>query len=254
MAKKHHEEHEEHPDETWLVPYADVLTLLLALFIVLFAVSQVDVQKMEAMSDAFKAAFSGGQGILTGATQIMPLSPQPPQPKSQSDGTKQGFEAESEQLQNMKAQLDRYISDNSLNAQLEAKMTDDGLVIVLKDTLIFPSGTADILPQSYPVLDKVAVMLSTINQRIIIGGHTDNIPINTAAFPSNWDLSSQRATNFLKYMLEHEPLLRPNRFSVAGYADYQPIASNLTETGRNSNRRVEVNIMRNYPQVVNEEY
>lgn len=250
MSKKQHcEEHEEHADETWLVPYADVLTLLLALFIVLFAMSQVDAQKFEQMAQSFKSAFNDGMGVLTGSSQVMPLTvpkPSPPSPNPSND-SKKSYEAESEQLSNLKSQLDKYINENKFSMQIDTKLTDEGLVLIMREAMFFGSGSAVLLPASYPVANKIATMLTTINQKVVVSGHTDNIPINTAEFPSNWDLSTKRAVNFMKYMLSHEPLLRPDRFSATGYGEFQPIASNLTETGRRQNRRVEVVIMRNYP-------
>jgi chemotaxis protein MotB len=243
MAKKHHaEEHEEHPDETWLVPYADVLTLLLALFIVLFAVSQVDVAKVQALAESFSVAFSGTPGILTGETSIAPrISP------STSEGAQTREERESARLEELKKALEGYFESNQLSGLVETRLTEEGLLIILRDSLLFRAGSADLLQSSESLARVIATMLTTMSQRVVVGGHTDNSPINTVEFPSNWDLSSKRAVNFMRYMLSAERLLRPERFSAIGYGEYRPLVPNNTDTNRQRNRRVEIMIMRDYP-------
>lgn len=252
MAKKpKHEEHEEHADETWLVPYSDVLTLLLALFIVLFAMSKVDEQKFKQMAESFREAFSAGNpqaGLLPSNVSLAPVvAPPPPPPPTQTPASrKSGIDEETNQLSALKRQLDAYIATNNLKAQLETEMTDEGLVLIIKDTLFFRSGSASMIPQSEPIAASIATMLTTIDQKVVVSGHTDNVPINTSEFPSNWDLSSKRAVNFMRYILQREPSLQPDRFSAVGYGEYQPVAINTTEEGRQRNRRVELLIMRNY--------
>jgi chemotaxis protein MotB len=242
MAKKqHHEEHEEHPDETWLVPYSDVLTLLLALFIVLFAMSQIDATKFQAMSESFSIAFSGSLGVLSGQPMIMPL----PQPAAGEERSQE--EKETDQLQELQEKLQGIIDSQNLSGQLETRMVEEGLLITIKDELFFRSGSASILPTSEPLAKALATLLTTISQKVAISGHTDNIPISTPEFPTNWDLSSKRAVNFLRYMLERETLLRPERFSAIGYGEYRPLMPNSTAVNRERNRRVEVLIMRDYP-------
>ncbi|MDR2104278.1 MAG: OmpA family protein, partial [Deferribacteraceae bacterium] len=98
-----------------------------------------------------------------------------------------------------------------------------------------------------PVARGLATLLTTVSQKVAVAGHTDNVPINTPEFPSNWDLSAKRAVNFLSYMLEKETLLRPERFSAIGYGEYRPTVPNSTAANRDRNRRVEVLIMRDYP-------
>ena len=252
MAKKiRHEEHEEHADETWLVPYADVLTLLLALFIVLFAMSKVDENKFKQMAESFREAFSAGNpsvGILPSNATIDPIvaPPPPPPPAETSAKRKSGVDEETNQLTSLKRQLDNYIATNNLKSQLETELTNDGLVLVIKDTLFFPSGSANMIPQSEHIATSIATMLTTIDQKVVVSGHTDNMRINTPEFPSNWDLSSKRAVNFMKYILQKEPTLQPERFSAIGYGEYKPVAVNTTEEGRQQNRRVEILIVRNY--------
>ncbi|MDR2401220.1 MAG: OmpA family protein [Deferribacteraceae bacterium] len=242
MSKKqHHEEHEEHADETWLVPYADVLTLLLALFIVLFAMSQVDATKMQAMAESFSVAFSGSLGVMSGQPILIPMT----QPAAGEEQSRE--QRETDQLQELQENIQGLIGSQDLKGQLETRMVEEGLLITIKDELLFRSGSATILPSSEPVAKGLATLLTTISQKVAISGHTDNIPINTAEFPTNWDLSSKRAVNFLRYMLERESLLRPERFSAIGYGEFRPMVPNSTAINREKNRRVEILIMRDYP-------
>jgi len=141
--------------------------------------------------------------------------------------------------------MDQYIDQNELSEQLSTEMTDDGLLIRIKEKALFPSGSAELAGQAQSIGPVVAGLLATIPERVIISGHTDNIPINSAQYPSNWELSSQRALNFMKYLLSINAKLAPQRFSAIGYSEYRPIADNKTEEGRTKNRRVEILIARN---------
>ena len=119
-------------------------------------------------------------------------------------------------------------------------------MIRIKEKALFPSGSADLVAESQKVGPVIAGLLATIPERVVISGHTDNVPISSPQFPSNWELSSQRALNFMKYILASDARLSPARFSAVGYSEYRPIADNTTEEGRTQNRRVEVLIARSY--------
>lgn len=248
--KKHHEEHhEEHVDESWLVPYADILTLLLALFIVLFAAAQVDQKKFEQIAASLNVAFSG-QGLLdstSGMPQVVPgqppASPQMSQASGLNEGKEQAFLKETLDLMEVQRKLEQYIQANSLAGDLQTVLTEDGLVIRIRDTALFPSGSASLLPQSRRFAGEIAKMLATVEQRITVSGHTDNLPISTGEFPSNWELSSRRAVNFMRYLID-DGKLKPERFSAIGYGEYRPLITNSTPEGRAKNRRVEVLLMR----------
>jgi len=245
--KKHHAaHHDEHMDESWLVPYADILTLLLALFIVLFASAQIDQKKFDMLAQSFNAAFSGSPSVFDNNQAVTPDVNAPKPDQSTLDKAKeQEHLKETIQLLEVKKALDRYIQQNNLAGQLNTALTEDGLMIRIKDTALFPSGSAELRPESQRFGIEIAKMLTTLQQKIVISGHTDNVPINTREFPSNWELSSKRAINFMKYLLK-EGNLKPERFSAIGYGEYRPVASNDTTEGHSQNRRVEVLIMRNY--------
>jgi len=248
----HHEE--EHADETWLVPYSDVLTLLLALFIVLFASSQVDQKKFEQMAASFAGAFAGNTSFFENVRTVPQAAADQPQPPNsvQSLFSAMGnekatnFQQETAQLLEAKRQLDKYIQDNDLSGSFGTALTDGGLMVRIKDSALFASGQADLLPASRAYGATIAAMLATLPQQVVISGHTDNMPINTYEFPTNWDLSAKRALNFMKFLLAQDGKLQPARFSAVGHGEYRPAASNATEEGRAQNRRVEVLIVRRY--------
>lgn len=264
MSKKHrHEQHEEHADETWLIPYADLLTLLLALFIVLFASAQVDQKKFDQLAQSLNAAFQGSQAIFDSVRTVPQVSQGQPKPQGKDEQIAKtmdlskiqevnirpnaSYVQETLQLIEVKKILDDYIEKNDLTGQLETSLSEDGLMVRIKDTALFQSGRADILPDSRRFAGELAKMLAPLPQRIFVSGHTDNMPINTYEFPTNWDLSTRRALNFMKFLLTQEPAIRPERFSVTGFGEYQPVDTNNTDAGRAKNRRVEILIMRNHP-------
>lgn len=257
MSKKKQtaQHHEEHIDETWLIPYADLLTLLLALFIVLFASAQVDQKKFEEIAQSFTNAFKGNTSVFESTSAPPQVSPTKPSSQSSpsvisnapTDKTNLS-QQEKLQLAAIKSALDQYIKDRALGGNLETALVDEGLMIRIKDSALFTSGSAEILPEARAMSAEIAKILGAIQQNVIISGHTDNVPINTYEFPTNWDLSSKRALNFMKLILAQNSQLQPERFSAIGYGEYRPIASNQTSEGRSSNRRVDVMIVRKYQQ------
>ncbi|MCX7971131.1 MAG: flagellar motor protein MotB [Negativicutes bacterium] len=253
--KKHAAHHEEHMDETWLIPYADLLTLLLALFIVLFAVSQSDQKKIDFMARAFISAFHGNVAVFDAmkARQYEENTEKETNKDSMenitgSTGLSKAIQQQQEnnQLNNVQQAIREYIQKNNLSGDIESIMTAEGLLIRIKDNALFDTGKADIRPEGRKLGKELATLLSGIPQRVEVTGHTDNVPINNYDFPSNWELSARRAVNFMRYILEQNPGLQPERFSAAGYGEYRPVASNATVEGRSQNRRVEVLIQRTY--------
>jgi chemotaxis protein MotB len=252
VNRRRHEPHEEHPDESWLLPYSDLMTLLLALFIVLFAASSVNTSKFEEMSRAFKTAFSSGIGILdnggiTPDDQLRRRTNEDLLRRADSKETRQALEQEEQQnLEDLKQQIDKYIQKNGLSTQLVTQLNQSELLITIRDNALFPSGSASIKPNSQKLASAIGQMLQPYpDYEILVTGHTDNQPINTAEFPSNWELSSKRAINFMKILLTN-PAFNPKRFSAIGYGEFRPLESNATDAGRAKNRRVEVSILRKY--------
>jgi chemotaxis protein MotB len=237
LAKKRRKKKHDsgHVDESWLLPYSDLMTLLLALFIVLFATSSVDVQKLQQFSEAFSQIFDGGTSFLeTPSSTPLPVVP------NKEEEEDAAYLEDQEALGEIQDRVDNYIAVNELEKQFETKLTDEGLLVTIRDSILFDPGSADVKEEYLPIARDIADLLSFDPPRhIIVKGHTDNIPMNTSEFRSNWELSVMRSVNFLKIILENQDL-DPLLFSAKGYGEYQPIASNDTTEGRAKNRRVEV--------------
>lgn len=242
MGRKKKEHHEEHIDETWLIPYSDMQTLLLALFIVMFAMSQVDNEKLKRVSQEFNAVFSSGSGMLENSgNSAIPLE----MPGALED-TAAGGTVEEGKMNEVKRQLEEEIKGKGYADKVKVELNKEGLEISIQDVVLFNSGEAEILKGSSPLLIQISKMLKSLDNDIKIVGHTDNVPIHTAKFRSNWDLSSMRAVNVMSFMVGAGGLT-PNKFSVQAYGEFKPKYTNSTEIGRAKNRRVEIFIVRKYP-------
>jgi len=264
--KRKHDDHEEHADESWLLPYSDLMTLLVALFIVLYASSSVDAKKLQDMSQAFNIAFSSGNGVLqnnaviSNGQQMTDMNKtrnmkegQQQQQQEQNMTREQLVKKEQEDLEKLKKQLDQYIEGNGLSSELETKLNQAQLMITISDNALFSSGSATVKPESRKLAVSIGNMLQQYpDYNIIVAGHTDNQPISNAEFESNWELSSKRALQFMNIVLSN-PGLDRQRFSAIAYGEYQPVDTNDTVQGRAKNRRVEVSIMRNYVDLENTE-
>lgn len=253
MAKKKRgKKHEEEASEAWLLPYSDLMTLLLALFICLFAISQTDQTKLQQMAQAFTAAFNmGGPSFFN---QAGPNASMQREIMSTEDQGNAAYIEENRTLEQLQRQLEDYIEQNNLQDQLSTQLEEEGLMIRIKERALFPSGSADLVPESQRIGPIVAGLLAAVPERVLISGHTDTDPINTAQFPSNWELSSVRAMTFMKYLLSINPDLNPARFSAIGYGEYRPIAPNDTAENKQQNRRVEILIARSLSFNPNEGY
>ena len=260
VSKKRREHHEEHIDESWLIPYSDLLTLLLALFIVMYAMSAVDAQKFQEMKAAFSVAFNsggGGTGILD-ENGVAPQGGTTPDTLSedienlinkdnaQSEGQAQLEQQKLEQLQD---NINQYIQLNGLSDLLNTELNHSELKITINDSALFDSGKADLKEDAKQLAIKIGDMIESYEgYQIVISGHTDNVPIKTSRYESNWDLSSARALAFMKVVLS-ESALDPKQFQAVGMGEFHPIASNDTVEGKAKNRRVEISILRKFATV-----
>jgi chemotaxis protein MotB len=269
---KHKEDHEEHIDETWLIPYADLLTLLLALFIVLFATSTADQELLTAMKEAFYKEYTGvlpeiesgdpssggtnkGPSVVPGYESGSETEENPNNSEQNTnnneDNTVESGESIEEATANLVSVLQKefsdYINANNLSAQMNIKAEQEGLLVTLTSDVWFPSGSAEINDSQREIATQIATMIANIqNERqvmlaVIVSGHTDNVPISGTQFPNNWSLSVTRAVNFMEALMNSSSL-QPANFSARGFGEYEPISSNDTEEGRRQNRRVEVMI------------
>ena len=250
MSRKKHPEHVNH--ERWLVSYADFITLLFAFFVVLFASSQSDKKKQLKLSEAMQTAFTP-LGTFDAHSKTPPLTdinasaitnsiPSPivrPLPSSST-------ESQQETLEQTEARLRKLIAEQVAAGGIPPggiamRITTDGLVISLHEAGFFPSGSAEVRPASIPMISILANTLPTGPLRV--EGHTDNVPIHTAQFASNWELSTARSTAIARLLLERGPI-DPVNLAAAGYAEFHPVAGNDTEGGRTQNRRVDIILLR----------
>ena len=237
--------HEKEPNlERWLVSYADFITLLFAVFVMLYAMSIVDQKKMEEVQASIQSSFSGPQ-TLTPALKVIgnkdfgliPEAVEPPVPvQSQDEAT---AAAEAQEFSQIKNDIQNNLQEYGAKNEVQLTVNERGLVISLKEAGFFPSGTAKVQPDALPLLDKIAISISRYANTLRIEGHTDNVAINSPAFPSNWELSTARANSIVHYLIEKHGF-KGAKLSVTGYAEYRPIADNASEEGRKLNRRVDI--------------
>ena len=298
--KRGHAAAEVENEERWLLTYADMLTLLFALFMVLFSISSVNISKFQVLQQSLKAAFSGsilpgGHAIMQSGSEstavhtpatavvpsIVPLVPTPASRSSSSMGDANPTSpiaaraasamraanakpmtaaqlqaalnsmgasiAEQESFVALKRRLDAYARQHGFSNRVQTVIQRRGLVVrVLTDKLLFDSGQATLQPDGAPLLGEVAQLLNIDRSHpITVEGHTDNEPIASAQFPSNWELSTARATTVVRFLISRG--VNAGRLGAVGYAALHPIATNSTAAGRALNRRVEIVLMRLNP-------
>jgi chemotaxis protein MotB len=248
-------------EERWLLTYSDMITLLMALFMVLFSISSVNTSKYTQLQKSLQDAFSGrilsgGKAIMQSGSQgkapsdqatpaIVPIKPQVGQTSTASS---KGLKDDKE-FKRIKAEIDRYAREHGLSKQLQTEIARRGLVVrLLTDEVVFDPGQAVLKPAAGPVLTGVAHALGIDRTHpIMVEGHTDNVPISGSQFPSNWELSTARASVVVRFLIRAG--LDKFRLGAAGYANLYPVASNSTAIGRSKNRRVEIVLLRQDQQI-----
>ena len=240
MAKKKKQLDEPTGNE-WMGTYSDMVTLLMTLFVLLYSMSSVDAAKVQAISNAFsvlsgKAAdsileydkYEGTEPIIGGESKV--------------ENTIE--ESENSENRTMYESVKEFVQENRLDSTIEIAQNEKGVVLQLKDNILFQSGQAELKTESSEILDKINTLISIMPNSVIIEGHTDNIPISNSKFKDNWDLSSIRATNVLRYFTEIKQQ-DPTKFRAAGYGEYKPKVENNSDENRAQNRRVNIIIESN---------
>jgi chemotaxis protein MotB len=255
MAKraKKHEEHVNH--ERWLITYADLITLLLVFFIIMYAMSKIDVNKYEILAKALNFQFSKADTLLPKGKGVSgQITPRNGDSDAQEkEFTKKNVDSRTEQnekdkkekeLQDLLKTIQTYVNENNLQTQVSATDTDKGVAITLNDLFLFDLGRADVKKDSYPILNKLATLFPTLNSKISIEGHTDSLPLATgSAYRDNWGLSNARSLSVLWYF-KYNAGLDDSKFISTGYGDTKPVAPNDTAENRAKNRRVEIIVLR----------
>ncbi|AXQ28209.1 flagellar motor protein MotD [Solimonas sp. K1W22B-7] len=268
MARKHkHEEHLNH--EAWAIPYGDLVTLLLALFVVMYAVSSVNEGKYRVLADAMSEAFGGPprsmKPIQMGTQQrgedqtqqIRLMQPRGTEKKTSVGGEDPalqnrfvhppvvsggaGEKQAREHLQRMAEAVEQALGDLISRDLVVVKRTDFWLEIEIRTDILFSSGSASVAETAWPVMSRLASILRPFDNTLRIEGHTDNVPISTATFPSNWELSAARAASVVHLFMREG--VDPGRMTVAGFGEYHPAGDNATNEGRNHNRRVVIVVL-----------
>lgn len=208
----------------WMDTYADTITLLLTFFILLYSISAVDSEKLKELAEAL-------QNSLTGKQSVKELE--------NLDDIKVDIEKDSNKYEDLAKKLNEIIEKNSLTEVIKIREEDRGIVLQVDESILFDPGKAEIKEGSIDILNTISKIIEETDNDIVAEGHTDNVPINTSKYKSNWELSTARAMNIVKYFIENKNI-SPTRLSVKGYGEYNPIAPNDTPENRTKNRRVDI--------------
>jgi len=233
--------------ERWLVSYADFITLMFAFFVVMFSAARIDKERSTQLREAIQTAFQE-MGVNAPAKapastawsareqnlRVDSLGKRLPQRPGLSD-----VNHKPEDFAAIQKELEKLLSPEIKRREVGLRLEPDGLIISLREIGFFDSGSAQIKPQAVGTIHRVASFLGNRNCALRIEGHTDNVPIHTASFASNWELSTARATTLVKLLIENEGFA-PERLSAAGYGEFHPVAENSSTAGQQMNRRVDI--------------
>ena len=229
MKKKRVDEEHEN-SERWLLTYSDLITLLLGLFVILYAMSKVDAKKYAEVAAALGGAFGGSKGekivVVERNGGLLPV-PMPVMPKEH---------------QEVQKEVEKALQHNIESGLITLSTNERGLTVHVSEELGFASGSADAKAEMFRVLDTLVAILRRLPHDIRVEGHTDDIPINTPVFRSNWHLSVARAVNVAYYLIESQGL-NPEKISVAGFGEFHPLVPNTSGANRARNRRVDIVIL-----------
>lgn len=235
--KKKKPESEGLKGDEWLGTYSDMVTLLLTFFILLYSMSSVDSEKLKQLSKAFNQVMVGtkGDSIL----QYDLYDGEVPLVGGESDN-----KDISDTAQSMYKGVKEFVKDNNLSDTVDITEDERGVILQLKDSILFQTGESKLKPESRDILNKINTLLKSVPNSIVVEGHTDNVPIHNSEYNSNWDLSTARAVTVVRYFIE-EKGDNPSRFSASGYGEYKPLVANNSDDNRSKNRRVNILIVAN---------
>lgn len=247
MARKHkHPEHVNH--ERWLVSYADFITLLFATFTALYALSKSDADKAKAVADGMREAFgTGTPQMITMESMAADGIPSKkhkaaPNESDQPGKKKPSKKAGKEEFEKIKDELESYLMTKGALTKVQIDIQERGLRVSMKEGGFFESGKADVKTDAYAILGELAEKVNKFGNQLRVEGHTDNVPMRSRTFPSNWELSSARATNVARVLTEKFGV-PAEKISATGYGEHRPVFPNTDEAGRNRNRRVDLVVL-----------
>ncbi|SEU15148.1 flagellar motor protein MotB [Paenibacillus sp. NFR01] len=251
--------------DRWMITYADLITLLLIFFVILYAMSSLDTEKYKQVSGSLSQTFANGNPVLEGGNGVLDgqkggsqngqpegATAAPSAAPSASPGTDTGtptareiaFREQEAKLSALMGVITKYVEDNNLGDQIFVADKPQGIAITLSDRFLFDVGKAELKSPALPALRQLSGLFRGIGATVSIEGHTDNTPVSAGSrYSDNWELSGARALSVLRFFLDNERL-DPDMFQYAGYADTKPAADNATAAGRQKNRRVELIVLR----------
>lgn len=238
--RRHQEEHENH--ERWLVSYADFITLLFAFFVVMYSISSINEGKYKVLSDSLTGVFNQPDRAI----KPIPIGEERPRttmPEVSQVDEPRPSETPSDPLQEIAQGMRDAFGEMIMSDEMTVRGNELWVEIELNSSLLFPSGDAIPTDRAFTIIEKIAKILAPYENPVHIEGFTDNLPINTPQFPSNWELSTARAASIVR-MLAMDGV-NPGRLAAVGYGEFQPLADNATAEGRTRNRRVVLVISRN---------
>ncbi|MBI3149059.1 MAG: flagellar motor protein MotD [Betaproteobacteria bacterium] len=246
MRRRHPSVEDDEKPDRWLVSYADFITLLFAFFVVMYAISQVNEGKYRVLSESLSTAFTQQihltappRGTPVMATPPATSAPEPPAPEPPEPSALPAPEPTTNEI--VGKELLEALNPMVARGLAKVQQTERGISVDISASALFDIGQADLQPAAVPALRAAARVLAKVPNRIQVEGHTDNVPISTVAYPSNWELSSARAASVVRMFIgEGVPAAR---LAAVGYAEHQPIEGNTSAQGRASNRRVTVILM-----------
>lgn len=234
MAAKRWQKKAEEGAPTWMITYSDLMTQLVVFFVLLFSFSVINQQKFQ----QFIASYQG-LGILDGGVSpIVETEPGPAAyPQNLETPEAAAALARAQEMMQTYQTVKNFLTANGLESEVEVRYEDRGIALDIKERILFDSGRADLKPEAIKLLDKLAGLLSRLPNEVKVEGYTDNRPIHTVQFPTNWELSTARAARVVRYFIE-EHRLQPERFMAIGYGEYHPLYPNDTPEHMAENRRV----------------
>lgn len=235
--------------QEWLTTYSDMMTLVLTFFVMLYSYSLVDKLKFQKLAQSLSIAFGGTTGVINNGGNIGPV-PDEDNPGADEDSSNSGIDLDTQGKKNAEnnklyQEVLAFVNAHDLNAEVTIREETRGVLIELQERILFDSGKAVIKEDSMDILNKIYELLCTFDNNVLIEGHTDNLPISSGYYQSNWELSADRAVKVLRYFTENKGM-DGTRFQAVGCGEYSPIATNNTAEGRQSNRRVNIVILSSY--------
>lgn len=218
----------------WMVTYGDMMTLLLCFFVLLFSFSTLDVVRFKEVI----VELQGALGVLSGGPMILNMGDIPQKSLVEAQAV-----SPRSQMAEVKDELEDQVEEEKLQNEVNLILGDRGLMIRFLDKVLFDLGKAELRPEAAPILTAVGQAIKEMPNHVLIEGHTDDWPIHTPQFPSNWELSTARATAIIHFFIE-EIGIDPGRLSASGYSKYHPVAPNDNPENKAKNRRVDVVILK----------